>query len=169
MIHSLAEQAFALRERFPKAKTKLSPTQLVWTAPIQPTPGSREYIVRITYALRKIPLVRVVKPELEARPGEELPHTYGDGSLCLHKREEWMPDMLIVESTLPWTAEWLFFYEIWRSTGEWLGGGEWPPTQSPEPTSTDAKSGAANIVADAVSDQTQEIAMTPQTLRRDNA
>ena len=36
------------------------------------------------------------------------------------------PRMLIANTTLPWTAEWLFFYELWLVTGEWDGGGHWP-------------------------------------------
>ena len=35
--------------------------------------------------------------------------------------------MLIVDTTVPWTAEWLLNYEIWLATGSWYGGGEWPP------------------------------------------
>jgi hypothetical protein len=64
---------------------------------------------------------------LEPRPGESLPHVYGDGALCLHLAGEWSSDMLVVDSIIPWTAEWLINYEIWKATGEWHGGGQWPP------------------------------------------
>ena len=57
---------------------------------------------------------------------------YGDGTLCLHLEHEWTPDMLIVHTTLPWTSEWLINYEIWKATGEWYGGGEWPPPRPPD-------------------------------------
>lgn len=35
--------------------------------------------------------------------------------------------MLIANTIVPWAVEWLFFYEVWLVTGEWGGGGEWPP------------------------------------------
>jgi hypothetical protein len=124
---SLPDQAFALRERFPTATLKLKPTLLDWTDTIQPTALSRSYTVRITYTRQSYPRVRIVAPTLESRPGESLPHIFSDGSLCLHIEEDWTPDMLIVNTTVPWTSEWLIHYEIWKSTGTWYGGGEWPP------------------------------------------
>jgi hypothetical protein len=57
---------------------------------------------------------------------------FDDGSLCLHLEDEWTPDMLMVDTTLPWTAEWLINYEIWKATGVWYGGGQWPPVRTPE-------------------------------------
>ena len=32
--------------------------------------------------------------------------------------------MLIADTIVPWTCEWLVHYEIWFATGEWHGGGE---------------------------------------------
>ena len=29
--------------------------------------------------------------------------------------------MLIVDTIVPWAAEWLLHYEIWLATGEWFG------------------------------------------------
>jgi hypothetical protein len=54
---------------------------------------------------------------------------YREGTLCLHLPGEWKPSMFVADSTLTWTAEWLFNYEVWKATGEWHGGGEWPPGQ----------------------------------------
>lgn len=31
--------------------------------------------------------------------------------------------MLIANTIVPWTSEWLFYYEIWLATGQWHGGG----------------------------------------------
>jgi hypothetical protein len=39
----------------------------------------------------------------------------------------------MANSIVPWASEWLFFYEMWLITGEWDGGGRWPPLPSPEP------------------------------------
>jgi hypothetical protein len=131
---SLPDQAFALHAQFPNATVKLKPTLLDWTDTIQPTAISRSYTVRITYDRRRYPKVRILAPTLESRPGESLPHVWSDGSLCLHVEEDWTPDMLIVNTTVPWTSEWLIHYEIWKGTGTWYGGGEWPPRRYGEAT-----------------------------------
>ncbi len=120
-------QAFALHGRFPKAKTKLTPTRFTWTGTLQPTELSRVYTVRIALDAGRYPKVRVIDPVLETRPGESIPHLFADGSLCLHLEDEWNSTILMVDSTVPWTSEWLFNYEIWMGTGTWYGGGEWPP------------------------------------------
>ena len=38
--------------------------------------------------------------------------------------------MSIADTIVPWTAEWLVYYEIWLMTGEWYGGGDWPPRRA---------------------------------------
>ena len=55
---------------------------------------------------------------------------YSDGTLCLHKSGDWTQYMFIADSTVPWAAEWLANYEIWLATGDWHGGGEWPPRRA---------------------------------------
>jgi hypothetical protein len=132
VTRSLVQQAFGLHARFPEVRAKLKPDRLIWTGKIQPTPGSRVYTVRITYEPGRFPRVRVVSPALQPRPGEALPHLFSDGTLCLHLDNEWTPDMLIADTTLPWTSEWLINYEIWKATGDWYGGGQWPPPRRQE-------------------------------------
>lgn len=125
--NSLAQQAFALRARFPEAKAKLTPTRLTWTGDLKPNELSRLYRVRVTILQGQLPSVEVVDPLLESRPGESIPHLFSNGSLCLHLDGEWTSTMLIADTTIPWTSEWLLNYEVWRGTGTWYGGGEWPP------------------------------------------
>lgn len=127
MGNNLARQAFALRPRFPDATTKLTPTRFTWTGTLQPNDLSRVYTVRITLTDGQYPKVEVLDPVLEGRPGESIPHLFGDGSLCLHLEHEWNSSMSMVHTTVPWTSEWLLNYEIWKATGVWYGGGEWPP------------------------------------------
>lgn len=126
---SPAQQAFALHARFPDAKGTLKAGRLVWTGLLQPTPLSRSYRIEITYRHRQWPRVRVLD-SLQTRDGRSLPHVYSDGTLCLHEPDEWADNMYIVDSILPWTAEWLANYEIWLATGDWQGGGEWPPRRN---------------------------------------
>jgi hypothetical protein len=129
---SLPQQAFALHARLPAAKVKLTPKLLECRCEIQPTAASRTYTLRVTYARQRYPAVWVLAPDLESRPGASLPHVFQDGSLCLHLDGDWTADMLIADTIVPWTSEWLIHYEIWKFTGEWYGGGEWPPRRSAE-------------------------------------
>jgi len=124
---SLAQQALALRSFFPAGKVELGADTLKWVGQLTPTEVSRIYTVQVVQRLRGMPQVRVVSPKLEARPGESLPHVYSDGTLCLHLANEWRRGMPLAQTIVPWSSEWLAFYEIWKVTGDWEGGGEWPP------------------------------------------
>jgi hypothetical protein len=104
---------------------------------IQPTPLSRTYTVQITYAIGGPPRVLVVRPTLDSRPGEPLPHVYREGSLCLYQDDEWLPNMFIADTILPWACEWLAHYELWMATGHWGGNREPPPRHRIEPKATE--------------------------------
>ena len=102
---------------------------MVWNGQLQPTPASDRYSTRIIYSRRRrSPKVIVISPKLTRRNFEPIPHRYGDGSLCLWQPAygEWNPAYWIAETVLGWASLWLFFYELWHATGEWLGGGEHP-------------------------------------------
>jgi hypothetical protein len=124
---NLGQQALALRRAFPEAVVSLRGGRLIWTSWLQPTALSRRYLLSVELGHDGLPHVRVVRPQLESRSGASLPHIYGEGTLCLYTRGEWNPGMSLVLTIVPWAAEWLLNYEIWLATGEWYGGGEWPP------------------------------------------
>jgi hypothetical protein len=150
---SLAQQAFALRARFPGVHAALNAHRLVWIGKLQPTSLSRRYTVELTYARQRFPRVRVLD-QLELRAGEEsLPHVYSDGSLCLHKDDEWSPQMFLANTIVPWATEWLAHYEIWFATGTWYGGGEWPPRRV----------GVAEVSQAGLEGDTRRAAATPAT------
>jgi hypothetical protein len=72
----------------------------------------------------------IISPDIVAtNGGKRPPHIYGYENskthLCLWwpKQREWRRDMKFIETYIPWTAEWLWYYEYWRATGEWAGGG----------------------------------------------
>jgi hypothetical protein len=110
----------------------LKPARLIWTGVLKPTPLSRDYTVRITYALGRYPRVVVLDPPLVPDENGQLPHFYREGALCLHEAHEWRPSMLIVDSTIPWTSEWLAHYELWKWSGHWHGDGQ--PTEESRAT-----------------------------------
>jgi hypothetical protein len=78
--------------------------------------------------------VWVVAPELHKRAE----HRFTDNSLCLYwgRRNDWTPDMALRDTIIPWTAEWLFYYELWLETGRWLGSSSHDaPAERPKQTS----------------------------------
>jgi hypothetical protein len=75
----------------------------------------------------------VLEPNLSVLAGgKKLPHIYphsGKGTeLCLWLpgSGDWTPQMQFGETYIPWTAEWLYYFEVWLATGEWEGGGAHP-------------------------------------------
>ena len=96
---------------------------------IQPLGLSRKYLIDLEYrvGIGTRPAVRVQEPPLIRRsPNQRIPHTFKNGDLCLHVDEDWPQSRPIATTIIPWTAEWLFHYEIWLATGEWMGGGIHP-------------------------------------------
>jgi hypothetical protein len=124
---SLAKQIGAMKSRFPQFSVSHGPNKATWTGDLKPTSLSPVYKIEVTYMLRRRPIVIVLEPKLELPPGEdEIPHTYkAVNDLCLYypRHKEWTADMKIAETIIPWVCDWLFYYEAWLATGEWLGGG----------------------------------------------
>jgi hypothetical protein len=81
---------------------------------------SNDYEVEIIYSHPIHPEVFVRKPKIEYRP--EI-HMYRNGSLCLYypKDHSFTTKSMIYETIIPWTSEWLIFYELYKRKGEWLG------------------------------------------------
>ena len=118
---TMAQQALGLRSLFPDARLTLKHGRLSWTGQLQPCDLSRVYTVQITYTGGRYPAVRVLAPEITATENGFLPHTYDNGTLCLHDAGQWNATMLIVDTIVAWAAEWLLHYEIWLATGDWFG------------------------------------------------
>ncbi|MBL0388494.1 hypothetical protein JJB07_17975 [Tumebacillus sp. ITR2] len=124
---SLALQDMVLRARFASFKVVQRSHQLItWEGEIQPTDISEIYRVKIEYSQKEYaPKVWVVSPQLRSRGDDKIPHTYPGKRLCLYlpRTGEWSRDQLIAETFVPWTSLWLYYYEMWHATGQWLGGG----------------------------------------------
>lgn len=76
--------------------------------------------------------VRILSPELKRLPGNsegDLPHVYAPNDrppfLCLYdtRTKEWDQSMILAETIVPWTFDWVACYEHWLVTGRWFGGG----------------------------------------------
>lgn len=93
---------------------------VIWQGHLSPTPESPRYLVRVTYGPYGVPQAFVVSPKLRANA----PHIYpDDGSLCLYWPVEWQwtDRESIADTIMGWAALWLYYYEVWTATGEWLG------------------------------------------------
>ncbi|MFM2393213.1 MAG: hypothetical protein RLZZ546_1195 [Bacteroidota bacterium] len=123
-------QAKLLREAFPNAtvntRFERNLTFIDW---LPSSPLGNRYRVRINAIFRNKIEVFVINPRpLALALGQyKLPHVYCNKTqeLCLYypKFKEWDFSKIILNTIIPWTMEWLFFYEIWLSTGQWYGKG----------------------------------------------
>ncbi len=118
---SLAHQALGLHSVFSDSEVVIKHGQLTWIWRLQPCELSRVYTVEITYRQGRHPVTRVLDPLLKETEAGFLPHIFDDRSLCLYDVGQWAENMLIVDTIIPWAAEWLLHYEVWLATEEWFG------------------------------------------------
>jgi hypothetical protein len=125
---NLMQQWITLKKSFPDSAGGVRRNRLRWTTKLQPSSLSDVYRVRLEYSLESNPSVFVEEPALQERDGKKAPHLYRNNSLCLYLpgAKEWDDSMLLADTILPWTSEWLLHYEIWLGTGKWHGGGIHP-------------------------------------------
>ena len=124
---STAQQAYFLKLTFPEFRVGTARNQLRCVGRLQPTATSDKYTFELEYKVPTRPHVRVIRPELRLAEGHtKLPHVFPGNELCLYMSPEWRPDRRIDQFIIPWISLWLFFYEVWLASGEWLGGGHEP-------------------------------------------
>jgi hypothetical protein len=129
------EQCCRLKHAFPGFRIREDRDKLVVEGELQPTDMGATYTVRIEYEIGSAPEVTLVSPLLRNRPdGRRPPHIYVGDKLCLNLpgAGEWTSLKALADTIVPWTAEWLFFYEIWHATGKWHGGGVAPEPKDPD-------------------------------------
>lgn len=139
MSFSLRGQLSALRKRYKNGQGKIvkckNGIRLEWRQILQPSKLSRKYLVSIRwYGLEDIPEVEILSPVLkEVAGGKRSPHEFYSETntkpcLLFNKGniKDWTPKMEISESIVPWTLEWLWYWELWLVDGEWRGGGVHP-------------------------------------------
>jgi len=108
--------------------------RLIYKMELSPSEASRLYRCELHVpAGLTVPSMFVIEPDLKVLTGgKRPPHTYShDGAgikLCLWKPryKEWKWSMKLSETYVPWTVEWLWYFEDWLETGIWAGGGEHP-------------------------------------------
>jgi hypothetical protein len=105
---------------FPGFSCSYSKRCLTCIGSITPEEGCVTYTVKIDYVASHSPQVWVISPKIEHNNDI---HLYRDGSLCLFYPTEtpWKHTDNLHEKIVPWTAEWLVYYELYLLTGVWQG------------------------------------------------
>lgn len=123
-----------MRCSFSAFRTRVKGAWLISVGRVQPSTLSAAYKIEIRYKVGERPEVRVLEPRLTCREGEDrIPHMYDQECLCLYfpPANEWSGERSLGHSILPWVSLWLYYYELWHATGEWLGGGHEPVPRKP--------------------------------------
>lgn len=124
---TIIEQMAAIKRNYINFTTSVERNSLWIKGELQPTSRSNVYTVEIIYHFRKRPIVNILKPVLIKNfKGEDIPHVYSGDKLCLYqpKYNEFKFSDFLSATIVPWTSLWLYHYEVWHVTGDWLGGGE---------------------------------------------
>lgn len=124
-----------MEKRWPMLKPSIvgRNRHLEWMGPLRGF--QMEYQVAILWNWQtpnKCPFAFVLDPVIRPRQGErfiDVPHLMYDeevperSALCLFDPDtrEWDGTMWIADSTVPWTSEWLHYYELWHVDGLWRG------------------------------------------------
>jgi hypothetical protein len=120
-------QGKILQSKFPKGNLSFGHNGFSWTNTICPTPLSESYKIKLDYKQGRQPNIYVIDRLKLAVGKSVLPHVYDTSKqhLCLYHRKskQWHSGMLIAKTIIPWTHEWLLFYEYWLIDGIWHGGG----------------------------------------------
>ena len=113
-------QKSLIEQYFPCFKCHLYGNRLTCKGRIIPSEDCDEYLIRIRYDYEKVPRVEIIEPTIEPSPKI---HIYGCGALCLcdPRQTPWRRLNNVHETIIPWTAEWLVYYELYLIRGKWLG------------------------------------------------
>jgi hypothetical protein len=119
---NISLQINAVKRFFPSFRHKIfGNDEIIFTGELQPKLSLPVYTISIHYRGNKSPIVKIISPALVEKP----PHFYHDTqSICLYKPSnfKWEANKLIAKVTIPWTAAWIYFYELWLQNGNvWEG------------------------------------------------
>lgn len=133
---TIGEQFFSMKRKYPHFTTHFtSHSSMCVSGVLQPTSRSATYHFLLKYNLRESPKTQIISPTLKKNSkGEEIPHLYPGANLCLYHPQysEFSRTDFLCDTIIPWASLWLYYYEVWHLTDEWLGGGEHPSKLKPK-------------------------------------
>ena len=107
-----------MKKLFPQFRCRIKGGLPVWQGDLQPTETSPQYHISIQYELSGRCSVYVLDPIIKSNA----PHRYSNHSLCLYyPKDKNSLEQGVARTIVPWTAEWLLYYEAWLVTGQWFG------------------------------------------------
>lgn len=111
----------AMKAKYPQFKASFDKDRnIVFNGFLHVKPELPIYQIRIIYRYNMPPLVLIISPTLV----EKAPHIYSNtNSLCLYHKNnfKWSSSKLIANEIMGWTAGWIYFYEFWLQSGDWVG------------------------------------------------
>lgn len=126
---SIGDQFARLKRDYPHFKTLLIRDTISLKGTICPTPRSITYHFKLYFKIGERPKIKITQPKLKRNfNNDKIPHVYSGNELCLYypKYNEFTSKLPITDYIIPWISLWLYYYEIWHLTGEWIGGGFHP-------------------------------------------
>lgn len=123
---TLAQQRIGVSSHFPGFRYSGNHKVGIWTGSLRPGDECDTYKVKIEYKPGSRPKLTVLSPKLYKRADQSrIPHVYPGDHPCVYfpKTGEWHSGRPIGNTIIPWLAVWLYYYEVWFVTGDWLGGG----------------------------------------------
>lgn len=126
-LPEMFSRADEVKQLFPDSQVRCKCGKMEIILKLKPTDASIDYRVKLV-AQQRSQCVDIFVEDPKVRlceDGRKVPHLYPNGSLCLHypKYKEWNYSDSWAQTLIPWISLWLFYYEIWKETGTWLGGG----------------------------------------------
>jgi hypothetical protein len=114
-------QVLAMKSNYPQFTVKrIGKGEFEFVGELTVKPELPTYTVSITYRGNLRPIVQILNPPLV----ENAPHVYPTKKdLCLYHPDNyhWTGEKLIARNLVPWTAAWIYFYEVWLQKGIWYG------------------------------------------------
>lgn len=116
---NILAQIGAMKSKYPQFHSTVKGVCVTFTGELMVKPELPTYTISVEYRGGQKPLVHVISPALV----ENAKHTYSDKSLCLYHPDNfnWHSSRLVAKEIMQWTIAWIYFYEYWLQSGEWIG------------------------------------------------
>lgn len=122
MVLTTATNRLLMQQLFPAFSYHWGKGVATWRGTFRRQETGQVYHVCVKMDGMTRPRVTIPSLPLDPRP----PHLFPNNTLCLYHPQDpedrrWHPGRAIAHTIMPWTAEWILFFEGWQETGVWWG------------------------------------------------